>query len=133
MYQKSQHHVDLYRQKYSLIRPKFLAINRIWENEKGLEVLVNTDYNQFYLLRLEPGNYQAEFGKIYGCGTIIARDLTGTLLHASILDQLQKSAPGLIHYKCCKKIWSTFAALERSKMAVWLNRGVYQPSHVFYN
>ena len=129
-YQKSQRYADYYRLK--VMRPKFLAINKVWENDKGLELLVNTDYNQFYLLRLEPGNYNVEFGQIYGCGDIIARNLTGTVLCTSLIDQLNKSAPGLISYKCRKKTWSTFGNLEQNKMAVWLDRGSYNPSHVFY-
>jgi hypothetical protein len=131
MYQKSQRYVDYY--KLEMKYPKFLAISKIWENEKGLEVLVNTDYNQYYLLRLEPGDYNVEFGQVYGCGNVIYRNLTGTLLHTSLIDQLEKSSPGLVQYKCRKRTWATFGHLEQNKMAIWLDRGCYHPSHIWYN
>lgn len=126
-YEKNQ--FDYYH--YNLQYPKFLCINKIWVNEGGVEILVNTDYNQYYLLNLEPGNYRSEFGMIYGGGDRVHRELTGHLLPAGLLDLSDRRPLGLISYKTKRKNWKTFGHLQNESMALWLNRGAYEPSHIF--
>lgn len=128
-YERNQHIIDYYR--YNLLYPKFLCINKIWLNKDGVEILVNTDYNQYYLLTLEPGNYKVELGEMYGGGDRIHRELTGHLLPTGLLDLSDRKPLGLVKYKTKSRTWQTFADLQRNSMALWLNRGAYQPSHVW--
>lgn len=113
--------------------PKFLAINKVWVCENSVDILVNTEIKNYYLLHFEPGNYSYTFGQDYGFGDIKYRNLTGQLLNPYILDKLKASIPGYLNYKTSPKKWDTFAFANNTECSLWLNRGDYYPAIILSN
>ena len=110
--------------------PKFLAINKIWVCDKSVDILVNTEVKHYYLIHLEPGNYNYTFGKQYGFGDLSYKQLTGTCLNPYLLDLFELRNPGYLRYKTPPKTWSTFGHATETRCALWLDRGSYHPSIV---